>query len=360
MTTAVVNNDVDKGIAQANGFTVHDTRSGGAVPAGAVYLGAAGAKAPSGSQVLEGAGRQQTQQLAAAYNATAAANASSGSDLLAQQNAATTAATQQSAISILTNQFTTWGIPELIGTATQLIQSGLSQDAVSVQLQNSDAYKTRFAGNTQRTANGFGVLSPADYISTEDAYKQVLSQYGLPAGFYDTQDALANWIGQDVSPTEVQTRAQQASDLVNNSDPTARNLLQQYYGVDSGHLIATFLDPAQAQPHLDKMAYAANVGAAAQRYNVPLDQGQVEGLYGTATQDQATSGLQQAGAVLPQEGVLAQRYGQTYSAQDAVNEFVLGQQAPADKQKMINQLESGQFSQGPGFSRGVSGSPGGF
>lgn len=360
MTTAVVNNDVDKGIAQANGFTVFDTRSGGAVPPGAIYLGASGATAPAGSQTLEGSGRAQTQQLAASYNATQQANASSSDDLLAQQNAATTQANQQSAISILTDQFTQWGIPELIPTATQLIQSGLSQDAVSVQLQNSDAYKARFAGNTQRTANGFGVLSPADYISTEDAYKQTLAQYGLPQGFYDTQASFANWIGQDVSPTEVQTRAQQASDLVTNSDPTARNLLQQYYGVDSGHLIATFLDPTEAQPTLDKMSYAANVGAAAQRYNVPLDQGQVEGLYGTATQDQATSGLQQAGAVLPQEGVLAARYGQNYSAQDAVNEFVLGEQAPADKQKMINQLESGQFAQGPGFSNGVGSAPGSF
>lgn len=271
-----------------------------------------------------------------------------------------TNADQQSALDILDQQLDQWGLSSLESTAKNLLVQGLSQDAVMVQLENSDAFKTRFAGNQMRLKNGLAVLSPADYVATEASYDQVLRQYGINDQF-SNQDNYAKWIGGNVSATELQTRAQEANDLVDQTDPTARNLLSQWYGVGQNDLIATFLDPDTAQSTLDKKAYAANVGAAMQRYGLGANQQSAEGLYGTVTQDQATTGLQAAGATFGKTQELAQRYGATYTAQDAINQYVLGEQAPAQIQQQLSQQEQAQFSRGSGFqSQGAGVSAGSF
>lgn len=270
-------------------------------------------------------------------------------------------ANQQSAYDILDQQLEQWGLGSLSGTLKSLLQSGLSSDAVMVQLENSDAYKQRFSGNQIRQKNGYGVLSPAEYIATENAYRTVLRQYGLPSGFYDTPEHFANWIGQDVSATEVQQRAQNAMNVVNQGDPTARNLLNSWYGITQGHLIATELDPTQALPALEKMNFAAQVGAALQNNGFHADKNQAEGLYGTVTQDQAINGIENAGQTFSKTQALAQRYGTTYTQQDALNQYVLGQGAPALIQQQLSQKEESQFARGSALaSSGIGPGQGGF
>lgn len=267
---------------------------------------------------------------------------------------------QQSIYDVINNQLETWGIGDLGSTVYSLLTQGLSQDAILVQLENSDAFKKRFAGNQARIKNGFAVLSPADYIATEQAYDQVLQQYGIN-GTFSTRDNFAKWIGNNVSATELQTRAQEGSNLVQSSDPTARNLLSQWYGIGHSDILATFLDPTQAQSALDKKIFSANVGAAMQRYGLGANQSSAEGLFGTVTQDQALSGLQQAGSTFQRTQALAQRYGANYSAQDAINQYVLGQNNPAVLQQQLAQKEEAQFSRGSGFgSAGAGVSSGSF
>lgn len=257
---------------------------------------------------------------------------------------------QQSIYDIINNQLQQWDISGLGGTLKDLLTQGLGEDAIMVQLENSDAFKTRFAGNQTRVKNGLSVLSPADYIATENSYDQVLRQYGVN-NVFSTRDNFTKWIGNDVSATELQSRAQEASDTVQETDPTKRALLSQWYGIGHNDIMATFLDPTQAKPALDKKIFAASVGAAQQRYGVGApNQQQAEGLFGTVTQDQAVSGLQQAGQAFGKTQELAQRYGAQYTAQDAINQYVLGQQGPADLQQRLSQDELAQFSRGAGFT----------
>src|ERR1700749_1854637 len=95
---------------------------------------------------------------------------------------------QASALAWFKQQLTQWGIATLVPDAQKLIMQGLDNDAVTLQLQETDAYKKRFAANALRIKAGLTVLSPAEYVATETAYAQVLRQFGLPKGFYDSRD----------------------------------------------------------------------------------------------------------------------------------------------------------------------------
>ena len=101
--------------------------------------------------------------------------------------------------------FKNYGLDSLAGKIYDYVKNGYSADTISILLQDTPEYKARFKGNEARLKAGLPVLSPADYINTENAYRQILRQSGLPSGFYDSTDDFTDWISKDVSPTEVQS-----------------------------------------------------------------------------------------------------------------------------------------------------------
>src|SRR6266436_241191 len=82
----------------------------------------------------------------------------------------------------LNSLFSGYGLASLAPKIFSFIQNGYSADTITLLLQQTPEYKQRFIGNEARTRAGLSVLSPADYIHTEDAYKQVMISAGLPSG----------------------------------------------------------------------------------------------------------------------------------------------------------------------------------
>ena len=132
---------------------------------------------------------------------------------------ATDMASRQNVFDQVQALFTTYGIIKagdpasdaLLATIKNLAMSGAGADTISLQLQQSDAYKARFAGNETRRAAGLNVLSPAEYIATENAYDQILRASGVPTGFYNSSAEKAKLIGADVSASELQSRVDLAA-----------------------------------------------------------------------------------------------------------------------------------------------------
>lgn len=189
-------------------------------------------------------------------------------------------------------------------------------------------------------------------MATENSYRQIMSAAGLPSGFYDSQDDFTKFIASDVSPTEIQDRVTQATKLVNQTDPQARQALQGYYGVDTGHLIAHFLDPTVAAPILDKQAAAAQIGGAALAQGLALtDKQKAEGYADQGiTASQARNAYGQVASVLPDEQGIAQRFGQAYSQGDAEDEFLGGLASAQRKRQTLNQSETALFSSKSGLA----------
>jgi hypothetical protein len=100
----------------------------------------------------------------------------------------------QSAYDILLDEFTRYGLQALVEPLKGLITSGASSAEFSLALQNTDAYKKRFAANQKRIQAGLGALSPAEYVAMEDQYQNIMRNYGLPASYY-TKDPMGTQQG---------------------------------------------------------------------------------------------------------------------------------------------------------------------
>lgn len=246
--------------------------------------------------------------------------------------------TSRDAAVFLTDLFSSYGLGTLAPKIVEFLKNGYSSDTIALLLQQTDEYKARFPANTARLAAGLPVLNPAQYISTEQAYRQVLQSAGLPPGFYDSNSDFTNWISGDVSPTEIQQRVQVASDLVTNADPATLSAFQQMYGADAGHLVAYALDRTVAEPLLEKQYRAAQIAGAAANNALGIGQTQAETLAGAGiTQQQATQGFGQIGQDAPTVNKLDQIYGGNVSTEDLVNSVFLNQ---ADASQKINSLAS--------------------
>lgn len=183
---------------------------------------------------------------------------------------------QKSALAVLQDQLSQWGITDLYGDAESLLKEGLDPAAITVQLSNSASYKRRFSANDVRRQNGLSVLTPAEYIAAEDSYRGVLRQYGLPTSFYDSADDFHQFLGNDVSPDELNDRAQIAQQVWLSNDDNTKTAWRSFYGLSDGAAIAAILDPTRATPIIERMANAARFGGLALANGLEADRGRLE------------------------------------------------------------------------------------
>lgn len=259
--------------------------------------------------------------------------------------------TNRDAYLALDTLFKNYGLDSLAGKIYDYVKNGYSSDTISILLQDTPEYKARFAANDARVKAGLPVLSPADYINTENSYRQILRQSGLPEGFYDSTDDFTDWLSKDVSPTEVQSRVDLATQATALANPAYKQALNQM-GIDDGHMAAYFLDPDKSLPLLQKAAATAAVGAAALGQGLTFDQSYAEQLATTGvTAAQAQQGYSQVAAELGTMQNLASAYGSSWSQRQS-EESVFGTNATdaAQKAALIGQ-EKGAFSAQSGTAK---------
>lgn len=249
-----------------------------------------------------------------------------------------TSPAEQSAYDIIVDQLNKWGIGSLADAAKSLIQQGLDANAVTIELQNTPQYQQRFAGNAERIKNGLPALSPGDYVATEASYKQVLRSYGLPGGFYDSPSALNDFIGKDVSPSELNSRAQIAQQIWLSNDSDAKDTWRNFYGLSDGAAIASILDPNEALPIVQRMANAAQWGGEMERQGLTPDRQRLEQYSDQGfTTNQVNHGIQQAALEQPALQKIAQRFGQQFSQGTALDADIAGNaDATRAKQRLVN------------------------
>lgn len=253
------------------------------------------------------------------------------------------------AFAALDKIFEQYGLKTLSPKIKQYIQEGYSADTISLMLTDSAEYKQRFAANEERKKKGLRVLSPAEYISTENSYRRVLASYGLPPGMYDQQSDYQKFLSNDVSPAELQGRVDIAHKAVMSDNPAVRDTYMSWYaqGLSTGDAIAAVLDPEKALPLLERKARSAAIGAAAKQQGLSTSMAGAERLDGLGvTADQAQQGYSKVANVLPDTQALARRYGGDYTQADAENETFLGDATATQKRRRLNQSETAAFSGG--------------
>lgn len=238
----------------------------------------------------------------------------------------------------------------------QTIQA-LTQDPASENSSDpavaalAKAWNTRFSGNKARIANGQNPLSPAEYIATENSYRDILNASGLPKGFYSDPQSMGKLIGGDIAPTELQDRINTASKSIANQDPFYTSTLQNYYGLSSGDMIAHALDPATALPLLQRQAAAATFGAAGARQGLSVDESSAQQYAALGiTQSQAEQGFNSIGQALPTENKLAQIYKQPGNEQADLTAATFGGADSAEASLRLKKLQSQEVNSFSGSS----------
>lgn len=254
--------------------------------------------------------------------------------------------------------FNGFGLGSLAGKIYDYVKQGYGADTIAVLLQDTKEYKTRFAGNEARAKAGLAVLNPADYLATEQAYRQILSSAGLPKGFYDNPADFTKWISDDVSPTEIKSRVDLAVAATGQANPAYKQALFQMYGIQEGDLTAYFLDRKKAEPILKKQAAAGAIGAAAIRRGFAANVLDLEG-YATLgiTADQAEEAYSRISESFETMLGLAGRYGSSWSQREAEQEVftpgaasAYGKESAAEKGKRLRSQERALFAGGRGAS----------
>lgn len=241
-----------------------------------------------------------------------------------------------------------YNLEALAPTVFGFIQQGYSQDTISILLPETPEYKQRFAANEARRKAGLPVLSPAEYLSVEDSYRQILSASGMPPGFYDAPEDFASWIAQDVAPVEVQQRVQTAQEMLYSLDDGALANLRQWY--TDGDIVAYALDRTRATPILERQWKAAQAGSAASESGIAIDRTQAEQVGGLGlTGNQMRAGFGQA-SELAATKYLSDIYGGDYTEQDAVQETFFSSGKSGEKRRRLASQERANFSGSSGVT----------
>lgn len=325
-------------------------------------------------EVQTGAGSTQTYgaRVGGTIPTPSGGNTGGGSTLktaaqiAAETKAAEDKAARQSAYDLLYAQFKNYGLESLVEGIKGLIQENVSPSEFAIRLQDTEAYKKRFAANQDRIKAGLKALTPAEYIGLEDQYQNIMRNYGLPASYY-TKDAMGTqagfnkFIANDVSAAELEDRIATAQKRVINADVNVTNALRQFYpDITNADILAYTLDPTNALENIKRKVTAAEIGGAALGQGLATGASRAEELakYGI-TKAQAQQGYQTIGEFLP----TAEKLGDIYAKQGlggydqlTAEEEVFGTAGAAEaakKRKRLSALEQAQFGGQAGIAGGA-------
>lgn len=231
----------------------------------------------------------------------------------------------------------------------------VSTEDTLLKLYDQPAYKARFPGmETLRSKNR--AITEDAYMKLENQIVETLKFFDLPTGFYDDRATMGKIIGNEVSPKELQDRAQAAQDLAKATDPAIRKSLAEFYNVGEGAITAYFLNGDLAAPLILKQARAAEIAGLAKtagftEFNAAEAQGLAEqDSYSKLSLTELTQSIGKAGTLAENQKRLAYLENQTYSDREALKATLESdQQALLASQKRA-QREVARFSGGSGLS----------
>lgn len=262
------------------------------------------------------------------------------------------AGTERDAFMAVNALFKNFGLESLAGKIFEYVKNGYSPDTISILLQDTSEYKQRFVGNEARKKAGLPVLSPAEYLATESAYRQVMESAGLPKGFYDQYTDFADFMAKNVSPAEVKDRVDMAVRATTLADENVKQALKQM-GIAEGDMVAYWLDKDKSMPFLVKAQATAQIGAQALAQKLTFDQRYAESLAQRGiTAEQAAQGYSAIANELQNIETLGSIYGAQWNQRLSEQAMFEGNaQALATKRKLASQ-ERGAFGGAAGGARG--------
>jgi hypothetical protein len=238
---------------------------------------------------------------------------------------------------------------------TDNIINDVSEAQTLIEIYDQPAYKLRFPGmDSLRKKNR--TIDEKTYIGLENQIVQTLKFFDLPKGFYDDRATLGKMIGNEVSPKEVQDRAQLAQDLARAADPNVRNALMNFYKVNEGGITAYFLNADAALPLLEKSAKTAEIAGIGKTYGfnefgmAEAEKLGVKDTYAKLSQSDMTKAFGRAAQLASTQSRLAYLEKGAYSDREALAATIEGDQQAILASEKRAQREQARFGGSSGLS----------
>lgn len=267
-------------------------------------------------------------------------------------------AKRQSVMEVVNERFASYNLGTLATKIRELAIGGANEATITLALQQTDEYKKRFKANDTRMEKGLRVLSPSEYLTAEDSYRQVLRTYGLTQ--FDNDEYVSQFVANDTSATEINNRISTAVTRIQNADPQITKTLKEFYGLGDADLVAYVLDTKNQLPEVMKKVTAAEIGTAAMKQGLAGNVLTSEGLAAQGVdQAQAQATYSKIAEILPTAEKLSDIYGSTMEGygQTKAEEEYFGQMASAKRaRESLRAREIGTFSGSSGLTKGSLGS----
>lgn len=261
-------------------------------------------------------------------------------------------AKKQKAADAMTAVFKQYGLESLATFINTEIMADVAPEALLIKLYDQPEYQARFPGmKALQKANR--TISEAEYIKIENSYKETLRFFDLPAGFMDDRATFGKMIGAEVSPKELQDRAQVAQDFARTTDPATRKALTEYYGVGEGGITAYVLDADKALPLIQKQAKAASLVGASGKAGFNFSNTEAlaradKAAYSSMTVDDMAQKFGQAGTLRDTQQRLAFMEGDKYDQNEALSALIESDQGAVLQSKRRAEREAARFGGGSG------------
>jgi hypothetical protein len=258
---------------------------------------------------------------------------------------------QRNAYAAIQDMLREFGLEALAPKILGYVKQGFDTNTIGYELQQTQEWKTRFAANEVRKTKGLPVLTPQEYIATERSYRQIMSAAGLPVGFYDSTDDFRSFLERDISPTEVQSRVNDARAFIDRADPAAMAEFRRFY--TTGDMVAFALDPERAAPVVGRAFNAATIAGESLNQGIGIKKTEAEALANMGIDaEQAQRGFSMIAGEEHNAAKLAAIEGQQLTVQDLIDETFRADSAAATKRRKLGANEQGRFGGSSGVGAG--------
>ena len=135
---------------------------------------------------------------------------------------------RRSAFALIEEELTRLGLPTLIADIKKFMTEGYTAEEARLLLPQTEAYKTRFAGNEGRRAKGLPTYTPGEYLAAEQTYRDLFNQYNLSE--LANQNTFTALIGGLTSIDETKARIDNVFSKIDNAPSELRAQLSNYLG----------------------------------------------------------------------------------------------------------------------------------
>ena len=259
----------------------------------------------------------------------------------------------------LQQQLSVWGLDSLTPWVhDQVFSSDNNINTAIIQnIRNTAEYKTRFSGMDKLKQNQPGATETT-YMQLEDSIRGALNGVNMPPGWL-TQQQVGTLIGNGMYGANLNDRINKGLDVIQNASAQTKQMLNEYYGVDTGNLLGYVLDPNNN--NYQQQIQASQAGGAALQTGFKGETKAMSEMLAssmpasTTSPQEFTAGFSKAAMLQPLEQTMAGQRGQATASSDqlAVNSFAqLGDMFHTDQGQVAATIKLAEQARVAGLSGG--------